>query len=60
VPQETLTYRLMDLIEMDMRKTKGNEAFCLDGCIDQVEAQVTVLSDFGYSHTILRKKRYGS
>jgi hypothetical protein len=58
--EDTLTYRLMDLIEMDMRSTQGNEAFCMDACIDRLEAQVCVQSSYGYTYTIRRKKRYGA
>ena len=50
--------RLMDIIEMTLRDTKGNEFFRMDGCLDYLEARITVESEFGYSFTIQRKYFY--
>ena len=50
--------RLMDIIEMTLRDTKGNEFFRMDGCLDYLEARITVKSEFGYSFTIQRKYFY--
>ena len=33
--KETLSLRLADIMEMDIRKTAGNEAFRMDGCFDR-------------------------
>ncbi len=38
---EGITYRLMDLMEMDIRQTQGNALFRMDGCVDGVHAVVT-------------------
>ncbi len=44
VPGEKLALRAMDLIELDIRKTNGNEAFRLDNCIISLDAGVRVLA----------------
>lgn len=54
---KTVTYRMMDIIEMDIRLTKGNHFFRMDGCIDSIAAQVTINSAYGYEFLITR--RYG-
>lgn len=55
---EKLTFRFMDLMEMDIRLTEGNEAFRMDACIAQVEAEVYMQSGYGGYYTILRHKSY--
>ena len=47
----------MDVMEMDIRKTEGNEYFRIDGCIDSLLTEVTVESADGYACTI--KRRWG-
>lgn len=56
--QEKITYRFMDLIEMDIRCTEGNEAFRMDGCIERIRAEAEVKSGYGYECTIDRTKEY--
>lgn len=55
---ETLTFRFMDLMEMDIRLTEGNEAFRMDACIESIEAEAYIQSPYGGQYTILRKKSY--
>ena len=55
---EELTFRFMDLIEMDIRLTEGNEAFRMDACIESVEAEGYISSNYGGRYRILRKKSY--
>ncbi len=55
---EKLTFRFMDLMEMDIRLTKGNGAFRMDACIGQVEAEALLQSGYGYHYSILRQKGY--
>ncbi len=50
-------FRTMDVMEMDIRKTEGNEYFRIDGCIDSLLTEVTVESADGYACTI--KRRWG-
>ena len=51
-------YRLMDVIEMDIRKAEGGSSFRLDNCMDTFTANVTVNSSFGYSCQICREATY--
>lgn len=55
---EKVTYRFMDIIEMDIRRTPGNAAFRLDGCIDFFEAEISVESGYGHKYTISHAKGY--
>lgn len=48
------TYRAMDIMEMDIRRTPGNGRFRLDGCFDTYEAQLAVASGFGYRYEMTR------
>ena len=50
----TRTYRAMDIMEMDIRRTPGNARFRLDGCFDTYEAHMSVVSGFGYSYEMTR------
>ncbi len=52
------TFRLMDIIEMDIRQTEGNRGFRMDACIDRLEAQITIISMFGYSAEVRRRAAY--
>lgn len=56
---DTLTARAMDMVEADIRKTPGNSAFRLDGCLEAVEACVRIDSAYGYRYEIIRGKNYG-
>jgi len=55
---ETVTYRFMDVMEMDIRLTEGNEYFRLDGCIDYLEVAATVYSEYGYTYELKHAKGY--
>lgn len=55
---ETVNYRFFDIVEMDIRITKGNAAFRLDGCIDGMEALLNIESAYGYQCVITRQKEY--
>ncbi|MCM1099764.1 MAG: DUF5702 domain-containing protein [Clostridium sp.] len=59
-PEDLLTARAMNMVEADIRQTPGNEFFRLDGCVDCVEACVTVESAYGYNCEITRRKGYGT
>lgn len=48
------TFRAMDIMEMDIRKTPGNSAFRLDGCFDTFRTQLSITSGFGYSYDMER------
>lgn len=52
------TYRLMDVIEMDIRLTPGNEEFRMDGCIDSVTVCIDLESGYGYQFEVTRNYGY--
>ena len=56
--KETTTYRLMDIMEMDIRKTPGNRYFRLDGCIDSFTAVISYSGSDGKEYTITRSCGY--
>lgn len=55
---DTLTARAMDMVEVDIRRTVGNEHFRLDACYGALEASVEVSSAYGYAYQITRRKSY--
>lgn len=55
---ETITYRFMDIMEMDIRLTEGNKHFRMDGCIDYLEVVVTARSAYGYTYELKHAKGY--
>ena len=55
---EGQTFRMMNIVEMDIRQTSGNENFRIDGCIDRLEAEVTIESAYGYTVTVHKKIKY--
>jgi len=48
------TMRMMDVVEMNIRKTKGNAGFRLDNCIDVYRARFTVKGFFSQNMVIER------
>ena len=56
--QETLIARFMDVVEMDIRLTDGNESFRLDGCLDYVGMSAVIHSAYGYDFEIKRERGY--
>lgn len=56
--EEILRMRLMDLMEMDIRKSIGNQNFKVDHCIYQLKADVNVSSAYGYGYSICREYTY--
>lgn len=55
---QDITYRFMDIVEMDIRQTDGNECFRMDGCIEYLEAKVQVQSSYGKTYTLYHAKGY--
>jgi len=51
------TYRMMDIVEMDMRSVCGEETFRLDNCMAAFEIQALVECNNGYC--VLVKKSFG-
>ncbi len=56
--KQITTYRLMDIMEMDIRLTPGNEEFRLDGCIDSVTVCIDIESGYGYQFFVTRNYGY--
>ena len=56
--EKTLRMRLMDIMEMDIRKTAGNRYFQMDNCVYRLKADVNVTSDYGYGFSIERDYSY--
>ncbi|SFC83491.1 DUF5702 domain-containing protein [Butyrivibrio sp. YAB3001] len=50
--------RMMDVIEMDVRRTDGNSQFMLDYCVDIFKAEIDVETKSGYECTIERAYGY--
>nr|WP_297707613.1 DUF5702 domain-containing protein [uncultured Butyrivibrio sp.] len=50
--------RMMDIVEMDIRNTKGNEYFRLDYCLDVLRAEFVVGTRYGYEASIERTYGY--
>lgn len=53
-----ICFRLMDIMEMDIRKTSGNQNFKMDRCIYQAEITANVSSGYGYGYDITRRYSY--
>ena len=52
--ENTRTFRAMDIMEMDIRRTPGNARFRMDACFDTYRADLSVSSGFGYSYEMSR------
>ena len=57
-PRETKVLRLMDLIEMRIRKTEGNANFRLDGCVSAMEAIMTIAAQNGEVVQVTKQYEY--
>ncbi len=55
---EKLTFRFMDIMEMDIRRTPGNEAFRMDGCIEWMNVRTFFRSRSGYQHEVNVQMNY--
>lgn len=51
---EQRTFRAMDIMEMDIRRTPGNARFRMDACFDTYQADLSVSSRFGYAYEMIR------
>lgn len=56
--ERNLRMRLMDIMEMDIRMTMGNQYFKMDDCVYQLGAGVNVTSGYGYGFSIERDYSY--
>ena len=51
-------FRFMDVLEMDIRLTEGNDTFCIDHCIHDFEAETVIGSTRGHRYTLVRMAGY--
>ena len=56
--EKEILYRFMDICEMDIRATDGNQFFQMDGCISGIEATANVSSGYGNGYKITRLFTY--
>jgi len=50
--------RLMDVMEMDLRRTPGNSLFCMDGCVDAFSMEAAAFDALGFAYTVIRNETY--
>ena len=58
MPSSVKSLRMMDIIELDVHITPGNENFRIDWCLNGAEFDVTVKSEFGAEYELKRKYSY--
>ena len=58
LPSSVKSLRMMDIIELDVHITPGNENFRIDWCLNGAEFDVTVKSEFGAEYKLKRKYSY--
>lgn len=56
---ETVTERLINIMELDVTKAQGGSALQMDWCLDAMKVDVTVESGYGYSARVLQEITYG-
>lgn len=56
--EKEILYRFMDICEMDIRATNGNEFFQMDGCVGAVKAIANISSGYGTGYKITRTYTY--
>lgn len=52
------TFRLMDIMEMDIRKTPGNAGFRMDACADSLKARIQYSAKGGKTYSMVRACGY--
>ena len=56
--EQELLNRFMDICEMDIRVTNGNEYFQMDGCVSAIGAKANISSGYGNGYEIIRAYTY--
>ncbi len=56
--REKKVYRMMDIVQMDVRKNSGFDGFYLSNCVDLLIMEATVTSKYGYFKEVKRKYCY--
>ena len=58
--RDTKVARSLDIVEMDLRKTDGNEHFRIDRCMDYIKVHFGFDDDGGHEFVLSRKMCYSS
>ena len=58
VPGPVKTLRMMDIMELDIRKTKDNDTFRIDQCVDEAVFVVSVTDESGTQYDLRRNYCY--
>lgn len=58
VPEPVKTLRMMDIMELDIRKTEDNETFRMDQCVDEAVFDVKVFDENGTEYALRREYLY--
>ena len=58
VPGPVKTLRMMDIMELDIRKTKDNDTFRIDQCVDEAVFVVRVTDESGTQYDLRRNYCY--
>lgn len=56
--RERKVYRMMDIVQMDVRKNSGFREFYLSNCVDFLVVEATVGSKYGYYKELKKKYSY--
>lgn len=56
--KKTKVFHSMDIAEMDIRQTLGNQYFKLDECIDYLNVDIALSSGYGYNFLVHKRYRY--
>lgn len=56
--QDTQMDRSLDIVEMDIRQTIGNEYFCIDKCVDYVKMGFGFENTYGHSFVFRKTMHY--
>jgi hypothetical protein len=56
--KNTKLARSLDIVEMDLRLTKGNEGFRIDRCVDYINVKFGFRDGYGHEYLYDRSKCY--
>jgi hypothetical protein len=56
--KNTKLARSLDIVEMDLRLTKGNEGFRIDRCVDYINVKFGFSDGYGHEYLYDRSKCY--
>lgn len=58
ISDEEWNFRVMDIMEMDIRMLEGNRYFAMDWCVERFEAEISAQNSCGSHYTLRRKYGY--